>query len=118
MKEILQRRSIRKYLDKPVSDKDLDELLRCAMAAPSANNQQSWEFIIVKERDILNNIAKVHPDSYHMLEHAPAAIVVCGNLQKEIYKEKGFWVQDCSAATENILIKAQNLGLGAVWCGI
>ncbi len=115
MKAILERRSIRKYTDKLISDKDLKELLQAAMAAPSAGNQQLWEFIIVEDKKILNEITKIHPYS-QMLKNAPLAIVVCADLDKET--NKGYWVQDCAAATENILIAAQYKGLGAVWLGV
>jgi nitroreductase len=112
MKEIFERRSIRKYTDKKISDKDLNQLLRAAMAAPSAANQQPWEFIIVTDREILESITKFHPYS-NMLKEAAAAIIVCGNLERET--RPGSWVMDCSAATENILIEAKYLGLGSVW---
>jgi nitroreductase len=115
MKAILERRSIRKYTGEPVSDADLKDLLKAAMAAPSAGNGQSWEFIIVNDRQLLTEITKVHPYSAMLLE-APMAIIVCGNINNERYR--GYWVQDCSAATENILIAAQSKGLGAVWLGV
>jgi nitroreductase len=115
MKAILERRSIRKYTDEPISDQDIKELLQAAMAAPSAGNQQPWEFIVVNDREILNKIPEVHPYS-QMLKMAPLAIIVCGNMDKE--RHEGYWVQDCSAATENILIEAQYKGLGAVWLGV
>lgn len=115
MKEIFERRSIRKYTGKPVSNKNIEELLKAAMASPSAGNQQPWEFIVIKDKKILNEITKFHPYS-QCLSEAPLAIAVCADLKKET--NKGFWVQDCSAATENILIEAQHLGLGAVWLGI
>ncbi|MCF8011213.1 MAG: nitroreductase family protein [Clostridiales bacterium] len=115
MKAILERRSIRKYQDKKIPDKELKKLLQAAMAAPSAGNQQPWEFIVLRDKGNLENIIKFHPRAT-MLKTADAAIVVCGNEQKETHK--GFWVQDCSAATENILIAAQESGIGAVWLGI
>lgn len=115
MHEIFKRRSIRKYLDKPVAKEDIDDLLRAAMAAPSAGNEQPWEFIIVDDKNILKRIADVHPYA-KMLYEAPVAIVVCGDLNKEKYK--GFWVQDCSAATQNILLEATDKGLGTVWIGV
>ncbi len=115
MKEILERRSIRNYLELPVSDDDIEKLLRAAMAAPSAGNQQPWEFILIKDKKIMTDITKFHPYS-QMLNEAVLAIVVCADLDKE--KHVGYWVQDCSAATENILIEAQYLGLGSVWLGI
>ncbi|MCX7902885.1 MAG: nitroreductase family protein [Caloramator sp.] len=115
MHEIFKRRSIRKYLDKPVAKEDIDDLLRAAMAAPSAGNEQPWEFIIVDDKNILKRIADLHPYA-KMLYEAPVAIVVCGDLNKEKYK--GFWVQDCSAATQNILLEATDKGLGTVWIGV
>jgi nitroreductase len=85
------------------------------MAAPSAENQQPWEFIVVTDKEILNNITKIHPYS-QMLREAALVIIVCADLAKEI--NTGYWVQDCAAATENILIEAKYLGLGSVWLGV
>ncbi|MGM0366129.1 MAG: nitroreductase family protein [Actinomycetota bacterium] len=115
MKEIFERRSIRKYEDKPVSRQMLEMLLKAAMAAPTAGNQQEWEFVIIDDRDTLNAITAVHPYS-HMLKQAPAAIAVCADLNKELHT--GYWVQDCAAATQNILLEAQHLGLGTCWLGV
>ncbi len=115
MKEIFERRSIRKYTGKEVSDESIKELLKAAMSAPSAGNQQPWDFIVVKDRAVLNEIPKVHQYA-QMLKEAPVAIVVCGVLERE--KHAGYWMQDCAAAIENILIEAQFLGLGAVWLGV
>ena len=115
MKEIFERRSIRKYTGKEVSDESIKELLKAAMAAPSAGNQQPWDFIVVKDRTVLNEIPKVHQYA-QMLKEAPVAIIVCGVLERE--KHVGYWMQDCAAAIENILIEAQFLGLGAVWLGV
>jgi nitroreductase len=115
VKEIFERRSIRKYSNLPISDSDIENLFRAAMAAPSAGNQQPWEFILIKDKEIMADIIKVHPYS-QMLKAAQLAIVVCADLNKETHS--GYWVQDCSAATENILIEAQHLGLGSVWLGV
>jgi nitroreductase len=112
---ILSRRSIRKYTSKPVSEDTVNELMEVAMSAPSAGNQQAWQFVVINDRQILDEVPKFHSYSA-MLKEAPMAIAVCGDLQLE--KNKGFWVQDCSAATQNILIAAQAMGLGAVWLGI
>ncbi|MBS7627126.1 nitroreductase family protein [Candidatus Bathyarchaeota archaeon] len=115
MEAIISRRSIRKYTDQPIPDDKVEMLLKAAMSAPSAGNQQPWHFIVINERKILDEIPKFH--SYaQMLHEAPLAILVCGDLKLE--KHKGFWTQDCSAATENILIAANANGLGAVWLGI
>ena len=112
---ILCRRSVREYTDEPVADGDVERLLRAAMAAPSAGNQQPWHFVVVRERATLEAIARVHPYA-GMLPKAPLAIVVCG--QPGAGRWPDFWDQDCSAAVENVLIEAQSLGLGAVWLGV
>ena len=115
MKSILNRRSIRKYTGEPVSEDDIKDLMKAAMSAPSAGNEQPWEFIITRNKNDMKDITMVHPYSNCLLG-APAAIIVCGDLEKEQWK--GFWVQDCSAAVENILIAAQQKGLGSVWLGV
>lgn len=115
MKAILERRSIRKYTNEPVPEDDIKDLLKAAMAAPSAGNGQPWEFIVVKDRQLLMDITKAHPYAA-MLAEAPLAIIVCGNPKQDRYED--YWVQDCSAATENILIAAQDKGLGTVWLGV
>lgn len=112
---ILSRRSIRKYTADPVPENVVNQLLEAAMNAPSASNQQPWHFIVINDRGILDKIPKIHPYS-NMLKEAPLAIAVCGDLQLEI--NKGRWIMDCSAATQNILIAAQAKGLGAVWLGV
>ena len=112
---ILSRRSIRNYTEQPVSDELTNELLKAAMSAPSAGNEQPWHFVIINQREILDEIPNLHPYS-QMLKQAPLAILVCGDATLEKYK--GYWVQDCSAATENILLAAQAKGLGAVWLGV
>ena len=83
------------------------------MNAPSANNRQSWHFIVVDAREKLNAITEVHPYS-QMLKQATLAIVVCGDTKVS----ESYWSQDCSAATENILLAARALGLGTVWLGV
>ncbi len=115
MKEIFERRSIRKYQQKPVTDELLEQLVRAGMAAPTAGNQQEWEFIIIDDRVTLDAITEVHPYS-SMLKQASAAIIVCADIDKEIHE--GYWVQDCAAATQNILLLACHLGLGTCWLGV
>jgi nitroreductase len=115
MDSILSRRSIRKYTDEPVPENLVRELLAAAMSAPSAGNQQPWHFIVIRDRGILDQITKYHPHS-QMLKQASVAIAVCGDEDLQIHK--GYWVQDCSAATENILLAAHTKGLGAVWLGV
>ena len=112
---ILTRRSIRKYTDEVVSEKDIEVLLKAASYAPSANNYQPWQFIVITEREILDKISIIHPYA-KMLAHAPLAIMVCGDF--DIQTEIGYQVVDCSAATQNILLAANAIGLGSVWLGL
>ena len=115
MDAILTRRSIRAYTTEPVSDQAVEQLLRAAMAAPSAGNQQPWQFVVIDDRATLDAIPKFHPYSA-MLTQAPLAVVVCGDVASAEMPE--YWEQDCSAATENLLLAAHALGLGAVWLGV
>lgn len=113
---LLKRRSVRKYKDTKVKDEDIDALLHAAMAAPSALNKKPWCFYVVSNEDLLAKIRNVNVGTQRV---APLAIVVCANLDECIEGKRGeFWIQDCSAATENILLKATELGLGSLWCGI
>jgi nitroreductase len=115
MNAIYKRRSIRKYTSKEVPDEKLLEFVKAGMNAPSAGNQQPWRFVIVTERSLLDKIPGVHPYA-EMLKEAPAAILVCGDLGLESHK--GYWVQDCSACTENILLEIADQGFGGVWLGV
>jgi nitroreductase len=110
---IFTRRSIREYTEEAVDEDEVKMLLEAAMAAPSASNRKPWHFVVVTERRILDNLARVHPYG-KMLLNAPLCIAVCGDTQTS----PRFWVQDCSAATENLLLAAAALGLGAVWLGV
>lgn len=110
-----KRRSIRKYTDKPVGNEILVELIKAAMSAPSAGNQQPWQFIIINDRKVLDEIPNCHPHS-QMIKQAPAAILICGDENLEVHK--GYWVQDCSAATQNLLLAIEAQGLGGVWLGV
>ncbi|MDR0971690.1 MAG: nitroreductase family protein [Bacteroidales bacterium] len=118
MENILSRSSVRDYTDKPLEKDQIITLLKAAMAAPSAVNKQPWDFIVITQRDILDNMAQLLPNA-KMLHRAPCAIVVCGNLKKALDGEnQEYWIQDCSAATENLLLAAHALNLGAVWTGV
>lgn len=115
---IMTRTSIRAYQDKPVDEKTLEVLLRAAMAAPTAKNKQPWKFVVIKDKSVLQQIAD-SMSTMKMAAHAPLAIVVCGDLNEALSGEgQAYWVQDASAATENLLLAAHALGLGAVWCGV
>jgi nitroreductase len=113
---IYKRRSIRKYSEREVEQDTIITLLKAAMAAPSAMNSQPWEFVVITDKMILENLKSKLPFGKY---NAPVAIVVCGN--PDIAHNRAghlFWVQDCSAAVENLLIAATGLGLGTVWIGV
>lgn len=116
MREIYTRRSIRKYENKPLTDEQINELLRAAMYAPSAGNEQPWHFVVIKDRAILDEIPKFH-DYTQMLHEAPVAIVPCCDTSNLKY-DGVFWIQDMSAAIQNILLQARSMGLGSCWCGV
>ena len=113
---ILSRRSIRQFRPEPVDHGTLVLLLKAAMSAPTACNSQPWEFIVMTEPEMLDQIREKFLFARY---NAPAAIVVCGNVRiANNSAARDHWVQDCSAATENILIAAAGLRLGAVWIGV
>ncbi len=112
---IMTRTSVRQYTDRPISADTLETLIKAGMAAPTAVNKQPWAFVVTTGRDALDSLATLQP----RLKTAAAAITVCGDMTRAIEGEgRDFWVQDCSAATENILLAAHALGLGAVWTGV
>lgn len=114
MKEIFHRTSIRKYLDKPVEDEKIETILRAAMAAPSAKNQQPWEFYVVKDKTIIKELSKTSPYA-SCCASAPLAFVACYRVNCAIPEYAQI---DMSASVENLLLETDSLGLGAVWIGI
>jgi nitroreductase len=114
LRAILTRRSIRKYTDKQVSDETVLMLLKAAMSAPSSKNLQPWYFVVIRNRELLAKVPEFHPYA-DMLPQAALGILICGDAQKSAQE---VWVQDCSAATQNLLLAAHALGLGAVWLGV
>lgn len=113
---IMTRTSIRQYTNEPVSKADIETMLRAGMAAPTAVNKQPWHFVVVTDKAKLKALSGGRG---RMLEQCAVAIVVCGDMEKAMPgKAKEYWIQDCSAATENILLAANALGLGAVWTGV
>ena len=117
LKEVLlKRRSVRKFTEEPVADELIEELLHAAMSGPSACNRKPWAFYVVTNEEKLDELKGA---SKFTKFSAKLAIVVCGNLLKALPMQMAsYWIQDCSAATENILLRVTDLGLGAVWCGI
>lgn len=115
IKTIFNRTSVRRFASMEVSRETLVLLARCGMAAPSANNKQPWFILAVTNKQLLHDLGDRLPYA-KMTREAAAALVVCGNLETDhTGSENRYWVQDCSAVTENILLAAESLGLGAVW---
>ena len=118
LETIMTRTSIRQYTDQPVEKEKIEAMLRAGMAAPTAVNAQPWHFVVVSDKAKLSELAAANPRA-GMLKSAPLAIVVCGDMTKAMEgKGRQFWIQDCSAATENILLAAHAQGLGAVWTAL
>ena len=115
MNAIYSRRSIRRYTHDEVTELQITELLKAAMSAPSARNQRPWHFIIVRNKTTLQQLSRTHRYS-DMVKDAQVAIVVCGDIHLQSYKD--YWALDCSAASENILIAAEDIHLGSVWVAV
>lgn len=115
LEAIESRRSIRRYTDKKVDEEKVQTMLRAAMYAPSARNYQPWHFVVVNDRKMLDEIAEVHPYG-EMLHDAALGILICGDINLEPTTE--YIGIDCAAATQNLLLAAHDLGLGAVWLGV
>ena len=111
-----KRRSVRNFTPEAVSSEDIDTLLKYAMSGPSACNAMPWEFYVVKNDELIHKLRKV--TSYTNYE-SPLIIIVAGNKKRALPGNAcDFWIQDCSAAIENILLGAVDLGLGTCWCGL
>lgn len=109
LENILARKSVRQYINRPVEPEKVDLLLRAGMAAPSGSDKRPWSFVVVQDRARLDSMAARLPYA-KMLTRAPMAIVICGDTLRS-----ALWEQDCCAVTENILLAAESMGLGAVW---
>ncbi len=117
---IMTRASVRSYTGEQINDSIVNKILRAGMAAPTAANQQPWYFVVINEQSLKDSITAAF-EYTKMVENCSFAVVVCGdmdNLFKGDIPDGGFWVEDCSAASENMLLAAHALGVGGVWCGI
>jgi len=118
LKTIFSRKSVRSYKDEPVAKEKLDMLVRAGMAAPTAVDKRPWEFIVITDRKVLNQLSDALPYA-RMARQASAGIVVAGDTRKQWGGQASpYWIMDCSAASENILLAAESMGLGAVWTAI
>ena len=114
---IFNRRSVRKYENREIPDDKFKDLFEAAMAAPSAVAKDPWHFLLIRDRKTLDRIVKILPNG-QMLRQAPAAIIVCGDINRAHGNEVSYMLQDLSAAVENILLAATALGLGSCWLGV
>ena len=116
---IFKRTSVRSYSDKSISSEQIEKLMQAAMAAPSGCNAQPWEFLVIQNKGTMNKIMEIHPFS-SMLKEAPLVIMVCADKEKFPSKVPNveLWPQDCSAATQNIMLEAADMGIGSVWLGV
>lgn len=112
---LASRRSVRAFSDEHVTDEMIDHIIRAAMTAPSAGNQQPWHFIIVRDKEKMGGVTKFHPYAA-MLNTCSVSIIVCGDPNGKKWPD--FWPQDCSAAVQNMLLAARESGLGTVWVGL
>lgn len=114
---ILGRRSIRRFADRPVEEEKLRLMLRCAMQAPSAKNEQPWEFLVVTDRTVLAQLAQTDPYSKAM-QNAPVGVVLLCNHAYFAQGEDAFWQQDMAAAAQNLILAAADQGLGTTWLAV
>ncbi len=113
---IIKRRSVRKFIDKEIDDDLINKLLESAMAAPSACNKRPWEFYVIKNKELQEELKLM---SKYSNMNSSLIIIVAGNTKNSLSaKDNDFWIQDCSAAVENILVTAEECGLGSCWCGL
>lgn len=119
IENIFARKSVRAYTSQPIEKEKVDLLVKAAMAAPTAVNKQPWAFVVVDDRTVLDKLAAELPYA-KMTAQAPLAIVVCGDLSKALNGEKDrYWMLDCSAASENLLLAAESMGVGSgMDCGL
>ncbi|MBU5425847.1 nitroreductase family protein [Tissierella pigra] len=115
LKAIMTRRSIRRFTGEVITNEQIDTLLRAGFQAPSAHNMQPWHFVVLKNKELLQEVSEFHKYA-QMLPNAGCGIVVCGDEEKQ--PARGFLVEDCAAAIQNILLASHGIGLGAVWCGL
>lgn len=117
LNNIYNRKSVRRFTDEKITKEDLIKIIRAGMSAPSTCNFQPWHFIVIQDEKTLKDMTTIHENA-GMFKQAAAGIIVLGDITKVLSGAEEFWMEDCSAATENILLATEALGLGAVWTGI
>ena len=111
MKEIYKRRSIRKYIDKEISDEDVEAILKAGMNAPTARNLKPYEFIVIKDKDLLQKISEMKKNAYFAKDSNVTIVLLARELSD-------YWQQDLGAVSQNMLLEATHLGIGSCWVGI
>ncbi len=114
---IMNRVSVREYRDEVISKEDVKTILKAAMAGPSCANARDWSFVVVDDRDLLGKMAKANGRPAALLEHAPLAIMICGDLSRSFPIAPEYWVIDGAIAGQNMVLAAKDLGIGSVWLG-
>lgn len=117
IQNILTRKSIRCYEDRPISKADLQVILEAAMSGPSCVNARDWQFIVVENKETLNKMADANGPYAAPLRHAPVGILICGDLNRAFERAKDYWIVDGAIAGQNITLAARALGIGSVWLG-
>lgn len=117
IKTIHQRKSVRHFTDKEVTKEQLEAIVRAGMAAPTAINTQPWQFLVVTDKELKAKYAEGNRQA-EMINKCQALVIICGDMNIGSERSQAFWVQDVSAATENLLLAVESLGLGAVWTGV
>lgn len=117
IQNIMTRRSVRSYEDRPISKEDMHTILEAAMSGPSCVNARDWQFVVVEDRETLNKMADANGAPAQPLRTAAAGILICGDLNKAFKWAKDYWVVDGSIAGQNICLAANALGIGSVWLG-
>jgi len=111
---IIGRRSVRKYTNESISQDKIDAMVKACFYAPMAMNKDPRELVIVTDKEKLAQIAEAHPYA-SFTKDAPLAIIVCAKLKKTRFD---FFIDDCAASTQNIMLAAKAMGIGSCWCGV
>ena len=117
LENIMTRRSIRRFTDQPISDEDLDTILRAAMSGPTCVNARDWSFLVTRDPEILGRMADANGRPAEPLRHAAAGILVLGDLERAFKPAPDYWVIDAAIAAQNMILAAHALGIGSVWLG-
>lgn len=117
MQNLLRRRSVRRFTDRDVAPDLIERAIRAAMHSPSAANERPWQFIVLRDQALRDQAAVISPYAA-MIAQAPAGVLVCGDRSLERFPSQQFWVQDCAAATQSLMLALHALGVGSVWTAV